>query len=385
MSEPIRVLQVVTYMGRGGLETMLMNYYRNIDRDKVQFDFLTHRDERWDYDDEIESLGGKIYHLPKLNPFSKNYLNALDKFFKEHKEYQIVHCHQDCLSGVVLKVAKKNGVKFTIAHSHNANQDKNLKYLIKLFEKRKIPKYADKLFACGNEAGRWMFNTDNFEVLNNAIDTDLYTYNAEKASKVKKEFGIENKFVVGHVGRFNPQKNHEFLIDVFNEIQKIKEDSVLMLVGDGDLRQEIEQKVQDLGLSEKVIFTGIRSDVNDLMQGMDVFLFPSLYEGLGIVLIEAQASGLKCIISDTIPKDGIITDDVLSLSLNQSPVIWANEVLKYQGYKRIDNKELIEKADYDIKNNAKKLEQFYIQNTRDRKSTRLNSSHPLSSRMPSSA
>ena len=351
-------------MGRGGLETMLMNYYRNIDRDKVQFDFLTHRDERWDYDDEIESLGGKIYHLPKLNPFSKNYLNALDKFFNEHKEYQIVHCHQDCLSGVVLKVAKKNGVKFTIAHSHNANQDKNLKYLIKLFEKRKIPKYADKLFACGNEAGRWMFNTDNFEVLNNAIDTDLYTYNAEKASKVKKEFGIENKFVVGHVGRFNPQKNHEFLIDVFNEIQKIKEDSVLMLVGDGDLRQEIEKKVQDLGLSEKVIFTGIRSDVNDLMQGMDVFLFPSLYEGLGIVLIEAQAAGLKCIISDTIPKDGIITDDVLSLSLNQSPVIWANEVLKYKGYKRSNNKELIEKADYDIKNNAKKLEQFYIQNTR---------------------
>ena len=360
----IRVLQVVTYMGRGGLETMLMNYYRNIDRDKVQFDFLTHRDERWDYDDEIESLGGKIYHLPKLNPFSKNYLNALDKFFNEHKEYQIVHCHQDCLSGVVLKVAKKNGVKFTIAHSHNANQDKNLKYLIKLFEKRKIPKYADKLFACGNEAGRWMFNTDNFEVLNNAIDTDLYTYNAEKASKVKKEFGIENKFVVGHVGRFNPQKNHEFLIDVFNEIQKIKEDSVLMLVGDGDLRQEIEKKVQDLGLSEKVIFTGIRSDVNDLMQGMDVFLFPSLYEGLGIVLIEAQAAGLKCIISDTIPKDGIITDDVLSLSLNQSPVIWANEVLKYKGYKRSNNKELIEKAYYDIKNNAKKLEQFYIQNTR---------------------
>ncbi|MDY5213351.1 glycosyltransferase, partial [Intestinibacter sp.] len=157
MSEPIRVLQVVTYMGRGGLETMLMNYYRNIDRDKVQFDFLTHRDERWDYDDEIESLGGKIYHLPKLNPFSKSYLNALDKFFKEHKEYQIVHCHQDCLSGVVLKVAKKNGVKFTIAHSHNANQDKNLKYLIKVFEKRKIPKYSDELFACGYNSGKWMF------------------------------------------------------------------------------------------------------------------------------------------------------------------------------------------------------------------------------------
>ena len=364
MSEPIRVLQVVTYMGRGGLETMLMNYYRNIDRDKIQFDFLTHRDERWDYDEEIESLGGKIYHLPKLNPFSKSYLNALDKFFKEHKEYQIVHCHQDCLSGVVLKVAKKNGVKFTIAHAHSASQDKNLKYIIKTLAKKNIKKYSDKMFACGEEAGKWMFETDNFEVLNNAIDTDLYTYNKEKADKVKKKFDIENKFVVGHVGRFNYPKNHKFIIDVFYEVQKIKEDSVLMLVGDGDLRHEIEQKVQDLGLSDKVIFTGVRSDVNDLMQGMDVFLFPSLYEGLGIVLIEAQAAGLKCIISDTIPKDGVLTDDVTCISLTQSPIVWANEILKYQEYKRANNKEIIKKANYDIKNNAKKLEQFYIENAR---------------------
>lgn len=364
MSEPIRVLQVVTYMGRGGLETMLMNYYRNIDRDKVQFDFLTHRDERWDYDDEIESLGGRIYHLPKLNPFSKSYLNALDKFFKEHKEYQIVHCHQDCLSGVVLKVAKKNGVKFTIAHAHSASQDKNLKYIIKALSKKNIKKYSDKMFACGEEAGKWMFETDNFEVLNNAIDTDLYTYNKEKADKVKKEFGIENKFMVGHVGRFNYPKNHKFIIDVFNEVQKVREDSVLMLVGDGDLRTEIEQKVRDLGLSDKVIFTGVRSDVNDLMQGMDVFLFPSLYEGLGIVLIEAQAAGLKCIISDKIPKDGVLTDDVTCISLTQSPVIWANEILKNQEYKRTNNKEIIKKANYDIKNNAKILEQFYIENAR---------------------
>ena len=364
MSEPIRVLQVVTYMGRGGLETMIMNYYRNIDRNQVQVDFLTHRDERWDYDDKIESLGGKIYHLPKLNPFSKSYLNTLDKFFKEHKEYQIVHCHQDCLSGVVLKVAKKNGVRFTIAHAHSASQDKNLKYLIKVLAKKNIKRYSDKMFACGEEAGRWMFETDDFEVLNNAIDTDLYIYNKDKADKIKKEFGIENKFVVGHVGRFNYPKNHKFIIDVFNEVQKVREDSVLMLVGDGDLRPEIEQKVQDLGLSDKVIFTGVRSDVNDLMQGMDVFLFPSLYEGLGIVLIEAQAAGLKCVISDTIPKDGVLTDDVKSISLNETTVVWANEILKYQEYKRSNNKEIIQKANYDIKNNAKTLEQFYIENAR---------------------
>ena len=357
MSEPIRVLQVVTYMGRGGLETMLMNYYRNIDRNKVQFDFLTHRDERWDYDDEIESLGGKIYHLPKLNPFSKNYLNVLDEFFKEHKEYQIVHCHQDCLSGVVLKVAKKNGVRFTIAHAHSASQDKNLKYFIKVLSKKNIKKYSDKMFACGDEAGRWMFETDNFEVLNNAIDTDLYTYNKEKADKVKKEFGIEKKFVVGHVGRFNYPKNHKFIIDVFNEIQKVKEDSVLMLVGDGDLRHEIEQKVRDLGLSDKVIFTGVRSDVNDLMQGMDVFLFPSLYEGLGIVLIEAQAAGLPCILSDTISKEAKLTSLVEFLPLNEWEK-WSATILNTKNQVRQSRKKEIQVSGYDLRHQEENMKQL---------------------------
>ena len=173
MGEPIRVLHVVTYMGRGGLETMIMNYYRNIDRSKVQFDFLTHRDEIWDYDDDIERLGGKIYHLPRLNPFSPKYLNALDNFFEEHNEYKIVHCHQDCLSGIVLKHAKKNGVPFTIAHSHSSNQNKNLKYVIKLIAKKSIPKYADYLLACGKDAGEWMFNTSDFTILNNAKMNDL--------------------------------------------------------------------------------------------------------------------------------------------------------------------------------------------------------------------
>lgn len=226
--------------------------------------------------------------------------------------------------------------------------------------KKNIKKYSDKLFACGDEAGRWMFNTDNFEVLNNAIDTDLYTYSKEKADKIKKEFGIENKFVVGHVGRFNSQKNHEFLIDVFNEVQKIKEDSVMMLVGDGDLRPEIEQKVRDLGLSDKVIFTGVRSDVNDLMQGMDVFLFPSLYEGLPVTMVEAQASGLKCIISDKVPLECKMTENVLVVKLKESPQKWAQEVLKYEKYERQNTKEEIVKANFDIKANAKYLQEFYL-------------------------
>ncbi|WP_455544257.1 glycosyltransferase family 1 protein [Intestinibacter sp.] len=360
MSGPIRVLQVVTYMGRGGLETMLMNYYRNIDRTKVQFDFLTHRNERWDYDDEIEALGGKIYHLPKLNPFSKSYLNALDEFFKEHREYQIVHCHQDCLSGVILKVAKRNGVRFTIAHAHSASQDKNIKYLIKVLAKKNIKKYSDQLFACGEEAGKWMFETDNFEVINNAIDTDLYTYNLEKALEVKRKLGIENKFVVGHVGRFNYPKNHKFIIDIFNEVQKVQKDSVLLLVGDGDLRPEIEKKVEDLGIKDKVKFMGVRSDVNDLMQAMDVFLFPSLYEGLPVTMVEAQSSGLKCIISDKVPPECIMTDNVEQIKLEESPQHWAKEVLKYEKYERQNTKPEIEKANFDIKTNAKWLQEFYL-------------------------
>lgn len=360
MSEPIRILQVVTYMGRGGLETMLMNYYRNIDRSKVQFDFLTHRSEKADYDDEIEALGGKIYHLPRLNPFSRSYLNALDNFFKEHREYQVVHCHQDCLSGVVLKVAKANGVRFTIAHAHSASQDKNLKYLIKVLAKKNIKKYSDQLFACGDEAGKWMFETDNFKVINNAIDTDLYTYNQEKSIEVRKKLGIEGKFVVGHVGRFNYPKNHKFIVEVFDEVQKIEPDSVLMLVGDGDLRGEIEDKIKALGIEDKVEFMGVRSDVNDLMQAMDVFLFPSLYEGLPVTMVEAQASGLKCIISDKVPTECALTDNVQVVKLEDSPKIWANQVLEYKNYDRKNTKQEIEKANFDIKANAKWLQEFYL-------------------------
>lgn len=362
MGEPVRVLHVVTYMGRGGLETMIMNYYRNIDRSKVQFDFLTHRDERWDYDDEIEKLGGRIYHLPRLNPFSPNYLKALDNFFKEHNEYGIVHCHQDCLSGIVLKYAKKNGVPFTIAHSHNSNQDKNLKYLIKIMAKRNITKYADYLFACGKEAGKWMFNTENFTVLNNAIDTESYIYNEEKALKMKEELDIKDKFVIGHVGRFRPQKNHSFIIDIFKKVSEINNNAVLILVGDGELTNDMKNKVKSLNLNEKVMFLGARDDVNDLMQGMDVFLFPSLYEGIPLTMIESQASGLNCIISDKVPKECIITNNVKLISLDKSSQHWAKEIIKKKNNIRNNFYNEIENAKFDIKSNAIWLQKFYLNN-----------------------
>ena len=362
MSEPIRILHIVTYMGRGGLETMIMNYYRNIDRSKVQFDFLTHRQERWDYDDEIEKLGGKIYRLPRLNPFSPSYLKALDGFFKEHKEYKIVHCHQDCLSGIPLKYAKKNGVPFTIAHSHNANQDKNLKYLVKLIAKNNISKYSDHLFACGKEAGEWMFKTSDFEILNNAIDTKRYIYNEEKSLEMKEKLGVTDKFVIGHVGRFRFQKNHSFIIDIFKEVCKKEPNSTLLLVGDGPLEEEIKKKVDDLGLLDKVKFLGARDDVNDLMQAMDVFILPSLFEGFPLTMIETQASGLNCIISDKVPKECIVTKNVKSISLEKSPKYWANEIIKSKNKERKNLYNEIQDAKFDIKSNAIGLQEFYLKN-----------------------
>lgn len=361
MSKPIRVLQVVTHMNRGGLETMLMNYYRHIDRTQVQFDFLVHRQARAAYDDEIESLGGVIYRLPRLVPWSRSYLNALDAFFETHPEYQIVHVHQDCLSSVILKAAQKHGVQVRIAHSHNSKQDRNLKYPIKLWYRQFIPKYSTTLFSCGNKAGKWMFGKHTFQLLNNAINTAEYSFDNSRRKQIRTSLGIgNNTFVVGHIGRFSPQKNHTFLIDIFSEIKTQNNNSLLLLVGDGDLRPQIEQKVSDLGLTERVIFTGVRSDVSDLLQAMDAFVFPSNYEGLPVTLVEAQASGLPCFISDKVPYDCVLTDLVTQVPLDAPPKKWAAIVMSAQNRKRRNTYNEIVQAGFDIKANAMWLEAFYL-------------------------
>lgn len=356
----IRVLHVVTHMNRGGLETMIMNYYRNIDREKIQFDFLVHRKYEADYDKEIESLGGKIYRLSVLNPFSLSYRQELNSFFKKHKEYQIVHVHQDCLSSIILKSAKRNNVKVRIAHSHSISQDKNIKYLIKMFYRQFIPKYATDLMACGEAAGKWMFSGSQFCVLNNSINTELYSFNEEKRKRVRAEFNIaENELVIGHVGRFSPPKNHDFLIKTFKEVIQ-KENAKLLLVGDGNLRGIIENEIEKLGLKENIIFTGVRSDVADLMQAMDVFVFPSLYEGLPVTMVEAQAAGLPCVISDNVPSECIITEGLVTkCSLNDSDDVWANYILKSINKQRRDTRNEIINAGFDIKESAKNLEKFY--------------------------
>ena len=357
----IRILHVVTYMGRGGLETMLMNYYRQMDRTKVQFDFLVHRDFRADYDDEIEQLGGRIYRIGRLIPWSRAYQRTLDAFFAAHPEYRVVHVHQDCLSAVILKAAKRHGVPVRIAHSHSSSQDKNLKYLIKLYYKRQIPTYATALFACGKDAGDWMFGGAPYTVVNNAIDATQYSYCHTRAMEMRKSLHIaEDAFVIGHVGRFSPVKNHAFLIDVFDQLRRENERAVLLLVGNGELRSIMEEKAKAMGLEDRVLFTGVRSDVCDLMQAMDVFVFPSLYEGLGIALVEAQAAGLPCVISDRVPTAAMLTDLVQRVSLEEGSQKWMERILTAKAGVRRNRFDEIVAGGYDIVSNAAWLQQYYI-------------------------
>jgi glycosyltransferase involved in cell wall biosynthesis len=359
----VRVLHVVTYMGRGGLETMLMNYYRHIDHTKVQFDFLVHRDFEADYDKEILELGGRVYHISRLIPWSQKYRKELKMFFRNHPEYKIVHVHQDCLSAVALQCAKECGIPVRIAHSHSSGAVKNLKYPIKMYYMRKIPLYATKLFACGKQAGDWMFSGKKYEIIKNAIEAEKYQYSAAIAEEVRSEFGITDEIVIGHVGNFTPAKNHIFMLEIFQKIQKKECKIKMIFVGGGERINNIRKKVYEMGMQDQIIFTGRRSDVNRLMQAMDVFIFPSLYEGVPVTMIEAQAAGLPCVISDHVPDECITTKDlVIKKRLDEPSDKWAEDILQLAQKSRTQHMEEIKKAGYDIEDAAKQLEEFYFQN-----------------------
>ena len=357
----IRVLQIVTHMNRGGLETMIMNYYRHINREKIQFDFLTHREYDGDYGEEIMLMGGNIYHISKLNPFSLSYLKELKTFFLEHKEYEIIHVHQDCMSGIILKVAEECKIPVRIAHCHSSGQDFNLKYFIKLYYKRYISKYATKLYSCGRKSGNWMFGKNsNFTVLPNAIMSNEYSYSHDKAIAVRRKLGIKNDdIVIGHVGRFCQVKNHSYLVKIVKVLCDKSSKYKLLLVGQGELMDEVKKQVKSEKIEDNVIFLGLRNDVSDILQAMDVFVFPSIYEGLPVSMIEAQAAGLKCIISDGVPIECDITGNVSQMSLECSPEEWADTIASSVHYERVDMHEKIANAGFDIVDNSLTLEEFY--------------------------
>lgn len=358
----VRILHIVTYMGRGGLETMLMNYYRHIDREKIQFDFLVHREFEADYDAEIKELGGKIYHISKLVPWSNSYKKKLKSFFMEHPEYKIVHVHQDCLSSVALKCAKECGIQVRIAHSHSSSAVKNIKYFIKLYYMKQIPKYATEMFACGKLAGDWMFCGKDYQIINNAVDIKKYRYSEQENQKMREQLKLNDKVVIGHVGNFTSAKNHEFLLRIFKAIVQKEPNARLLLVGGGENGKKIKKKAKELSIEDKVLFMGVRTDVNKLMQCMDVFVFPSLYEGLPVTIIEAQASGLPCVISDRVSNECIVTKEFVTiLKLSDTTEQWAEHVLLRAKQSHMDTSSAIIEAGYDIHTAAKRLENYYLQ------------------------
>lgn len=363
MGEPLRVLHVVTKMDRGGLETFVMNMYRNMDRERIQFDFLCHRDGIFSYDQEIRELGGSIYRVSCCNPLNPVYLSGVNRFFAEH-QYRVVHSHIDCMSALPLAAARRNGAIVRIAHSHSSRQDRDFKYPLKLVCKRFIRHEATDLFACGEEAGRWMFDTDDFRVVRNAIDVDTYAFDMERRACMRSELGVEESaLAVGHVGRFAPAKNHMFILDVFAEVLKLRPDAVLVLVGDGELRSEAECRAESLGISGSVRFLGVRSDVADLMQTMDVFLMPSIYEGLPLVLVEAQAAGLPCLISSSIPRDCDLEGSVIKrMQLTEDPATWAAALvgMRVDNAVRAKGAVIVKNAGFDAGVVAERLMGFYF-------------------------
>ena len=351
-----RILQVVTYMGRGGIETMLMNYYRRMDREKIQFDFLVHRDFRADFDDEIEALGGRIYRVPAMNPASGSYRKALADFFRTHP-YRVVHCHLNYMSGVVLAAARQAGVPVRIAHAHTAAMAPGWKQSVRRLCKHLIPLTATHRFACSTEAGRAIFGKQSFSILANAIDAGAFTPDEKLRREVREELALGDAFTVMHVGRMVYAKNHEFLLDAFRELLNTEPGAKLVLVGDGELRSQIEEKAAQLpGGSVRML--GSRTDIPRLLQAADVFAFPSRFEGMPVTMIEAQAAGLPCLKSDTVTEECIVTDLVTSLPTND-PFCWA-DAIRAAKTARTDHLEDIQRSGYDITAATEKLTRFYL-------------------------
>lgn len=365
MGSPVRVLHVVVNMNRGGAETLVMNLYRNIDRSKVQFDFLTCRPGV--FDQEIIQLGGKIHRIPYISDVGHfKYLKGLSRFFSEYNDYKIVHSHLDKMSGLVLRAAKKAGIPIRVSHSHNTQSEGGFAAkTYKWFAGRLIPSNSTSLFACSNQAAKWLFNgkSRTSRIIKNGIEYENFAFSNEARKEVRRELGLNPKdYVLGHVGRFSPQKNHSFLIDVFSEFNKINDRSVLLLVGDGPLRMQMEEKVSSLHLDHKVKFLGVRSDIHRILQGMDLFLFPSLHEGLPVSLIEAQGADLPCLISDGVSREVDLGVYLIHYASLENPLEWVEKVqrISTKCMSRTNLPEALISSGYDIRATADMIEDFYL-------------------------
>lgn len=357
----IRILQCVNDMHRAGLETMLMNYYRNIDRTKIQFDFLTHRPYKSDYDDEIKNLGGRVYYAPRLYPQNYPiYFKWMKQFFEEHSEYQIMHSHIDAMSYIPLLAGKKSGIPIRIAHSHSTSIDRDFKWILKQYYRSKLNTVTTNCLACGSEAGQFLFKNKNFEIIPNAVEAEKFYYDNKTRIKKRKELGITDELVIGHVGRISHPKNHKFLIDIYKELLKNNSSAILLIIGTGEKEQEIKQYAAQLNLSDNIQFLGNRSDVAALYQAIDIFVLPSLFEGVPLVGIEAQFSDLPCFFSDKVPIEVAFSKKAHFISLNLSAKEWVNRIMSCSTSNRNSYRRDIFDSPYDIKNAHYTLVNYYL-------------------------
>ena len=363
----IRVLHMIASLDVGGSQTMMMNIYRNIDREKIQFDFVIDRPDETYFAEEIRSLGGRVFTMP---PFRGTNAGEIKRdwrnFFYTHPEYHILHSHVRSYASLYLPVAREHGVK-TIIHSHSTSTGGGVKGAVKSVMQLPLRYQADVLMACSVEAGVWLFGkracqSERFVLLPNGIDIRRFALDPETRKQYRRELGLEGKYVIGNVGRFYDVKNHTFLLDVFQKVHERDENAVLLLVGVGPLQQEMAQKAVRLGIADQVIMTGNRDDVPELLGAMDVFAFPSLWEGLGIAVVEAQAASLPCVISDTITREVGISDLVQYLPLGDAET-WADALLERRPRQNVT--EAIIKAGYDIRSAAQRLSALYTRLDRE--------------------
>lgn len=360
---PIRVLHVLQRMEAGGTQALLMNIYRHIDRKKIQFDFIVEYLEKQFYDDEIVNLGGRIFYCSVREDYNLVKFQRDIRKIISNNNYKIIHVHAYTIGYFVLKEAHKYGIPVRIAHSHSNGMTNDHKKIIKKILQKMYLLHATDFMACSRDAGEYLFKNQNYTVLKNAIDSSKFTASKEYRKYIRKELRINDSFVIGHIGRFKPEKNHEFIIKVFMEIKNIKNNAKLVLVGNGDLETSIKNLAITKNIEADVMFLGSRSDVNVILNGFDAFIFPSKYEGLGIVAIEAQACGIPLLCSENIPSEVEITPLFNRMSISESPRAWANRIIDISRNRNAhkDMQELIIKNGYDISQATNTLQDYYLE------------------------
>ena len=355
------VLQVIGALNIGGAETMLLNILKTINHDRYKFYFLCYSEETFDYEEDIKQYGGEIIRIKALKEVGPaRFIKQIEDIIRT-KNIDVVHCHTYYNSMFAVMAAKKCGVKTIITHSHNTKAGVSMSILKKIyfsFSKRILNRYSTDLMACGPEAGKALFGNNKFAIFDNGIVLEDFAYDQEKRKRIRKELGIkETTTVFGHVGRFSEQKNHEFLIKVFYEYQKKNPNSCLVLLGQGHLMDTIKGMVANKGIEDKVLFVGIKKNAKDYYNAFDAFLFPSLYEGLPVVLVEAQMNGLPIYASDTIDKNVDESETILFIPINSAKK-WADIIFEKE-LRRFNNEEKMINSKYNIVKNVAMLEKVY--------------------------